>query len=118
DAAVRRRPHALPCLPELRRGPALFTDRSRREWARRTPDLELPRMQPLGHGIVPPAPPGGETQKRLEALYTGLPPNSPERSRPLALGASFLCAPLVAVRRDSESLFSVCLTLDIFQTLV
>jgi hypothetical protein len=40
-----------PALPELRSCPALCADRSGNARARRTPDLKLPGMQPLDHGI-------------------------------------------------------------------
>ena len=51
DAAFLRRSPALPGLPELRPRPALCANRSGNERARRTPDLQLPGMQPLDHGI-------------------------------------------------------------------
>jgi hypothetical protein len=38
-------------LPQLRARPELRADHSRGERAHRTANLELPRMQPLDHGI-------------------------------------------------------------------
>ena len=51
DAASPRRSPASPGLPELRPCPALCANRSGNARARRTPDLQLPGMQPLDHGI-------------------------------------------------------------------
>ena len=51
DAASPRRSPASPGLPELRSCPALCADRSGNARGCRTPDLQLPGMQPLDHGI-------------------------------------------------------------------
>jgi len=51
DAAFARHFPRLSRLPQLRPRPVLYADRAREQRSRSASDLQLPRMQPLDHGI-------------------------------------------------------------------